>query len=117
MNRLASQRKWIRYAAEYRENYPLCIGCYAIGLEVPTEVVDHIVPHLQSDVELMWDENNLQPACKWHHDSVKAELERRYKRGQIGPGELYLNSKTAIALTRRWRKVEIGLDGWPVAGT
>jgi 5-methylcytosine-specific restriction protein A len=65
---------WDALAADFRARFPFCIGCWAIGLEVPTEVVDHIVP-LASDRQGLLDPNNLQPACKWHHDVIKRTLE------------------------------------------
>jgi len=36
-------------------------------------VVDHIIPH-KGDYKLMYDQNNLQSLCKYHHD-VKTATE------------------------------------------
>jgi 5-methylcytosine-specific restriction protein A len=108
--------EWVDASTDYRTRYPYCLGCSAIGLVVESEVVDHIIPH-GGDQDLMWDEGNWQPACAWHHNSIKAQLDRRYKRGELDASQLRLDSKTAIVLTRQQRRPLIGADGYPIDET
>jgi 5-methylcytosine-specific restriction enzyme A len=56
--------------AIFKQSHPLCLGCAAVGRVEPTAVCDHIIP-ARGDQALLWDENNWQPACRWHHDSIK----------------------------------------------
>lgn len=107
-------RQWERAAALFKVQNPLCLGCEAAGLVTATEVVDHVVPH-KGDLDLFWDRNRWQPACKWHHDVVKQQLEFRYAKGVLTEQDLWLNSSAATALTKRERSA-IGSDGWPVEG-
>ncbi|MGV6840577.1 MAG: HNH endonuclease [Planktomarina sp.] len=39
-------------------------------------VVDHIRPH-RGNLELFWDENNLQAVSKEYHDKTKQSIEKR----------------------------------------
>ena len=48
--------------------HPLCVECESQGRITPATVVDHIVPH-KGNLELFWDEGNLQTLCKQCHDS------------------------------------------------
>lgn len=105
-------RQWERSAALFKVQHPLCLGCEAVGLVSATEVVDHVVPH-KGDLDVFWDRNRWQPACKWHHDVVKQQLEHRYERGALTEADLWLNSSAAIAVTQRERNAT-GADGWPV---
>lgn len=50
----------------------------------------------------MWDPNNLQPACRWHHDLVKQRLELDYARGHATADDLKLDSAKAIKLTQHF---------------
>lgn len=69
-----------------------------MGVAAPARQVDHIVPH-KSDPLLFWDQGNWQGACDWHHDTVKQQLEAMFARGEIGAGELRLDSATALRLS------------------
>jgi 5-methylcytosine-specific restriction endonuclease McrA len=91
---------WDQASAIHRTAYPLCLGCQAVGRVVVCDVVDHIVPH-KGDARLMWDAGNWQSACRWHHDTVKQQLERSYAAGKLTTADLRLDSAAAIALTRR----------------
>jgi 5-methylcytosine-specific restriction enzyme A len=55
---------------------PLCVMCKGEVIIKSANVVDHVVPH-KKDLALFWDENNWQPLCKHHHDSVKQQQEKR----------------------------------------
>lgn len=92
---------WDRTAKAYLAEHPVCVGCAAaFDRVVAAEVVDHIEPH-KGDRRLFWSRANWQAPCRWHHDVVKARLERRFARGEIGVEDLRLDSDVAVALTRR----------------
>lgn len=90
--------RWDREAALYKRAHPLCLGCEAVGRISATEVVDHPVPH-RGDMALFWDPDNRQPACRWHHDVVKARLEALFDKGRIGNADLKLDSAVAMRMT------------------
>ncbi|MBN9472280.1 MAG: HNH endonuclease [Bosea sp.] len=91
--------RWDRASLAFKAQHPLCIGCEARGKTVPTDVVDHIVPH-RGDQDLFWDIGNWQPCCRICHDRVKARLEVMWSRGEIGASALRLTSKRAMAIGR-----------------
>lgn len=93
-------RRWDVNARAYREAHPLCLGCEALGDVRATEICDHIIPH-KGDTKLFTDPKNRQPACGWHHDVVKQQLERMYEQGIITAQDLRLDSVVAVALTRK----------------
>src|SRR5262245_16356802 len=105
--------RWPKARAEFLRGHPLCAGCLAIDKCTPADCVDHIVP-FDGDQLRFWDQSNWQPACTWHHNSVKATLENQWRAGKINAAALSLASPEAIALTKRRWKPQIGLDGWPV---
>lgn len=80
----------------------MCLGCAAVGRWEATSVTDHVVPH-KGDRVRFWDRTQWQPACAWHHDTVKQQLERLYEQGKATVADLWLNSARAIALTRELR--------------
>jgi 5-methylcytosine-specific restriction endonuclease McrA len=104
--------EWDKAALFFRRQHPLCLGCEAVGRITATEVVDHVVPH-KGDMVLFWDQSRWQPACRFHHDVVKQQLELMFARGAIAEADLWLNSSSAIAITKRERSA-IGADGWPI---
>jgi len=65
----------------------------------------------------MWDEGNWQPACFWHHNSIKALLERQWRQGKLKAADLHLNSKAAVDLTKKLHRPVVGVDGFYVPGT
>jgi 5-methylcytosine-specific restriction endonuclease McrA len=99
--------------ALFKQSHPLCLGCSAVGLVEPTTVTDHIIP-ARGDHVLLWDEANFQPACRWHHDSIKQQLERMFAEGKATVADLRLDSPRAVEMTRR-QGSHIGLDGWPLS--
>ena len=103
---------WDPVAREYKARYPLCLGCWAVGLETPTELIDHIQP-LTHDREGLLDPGNLQPCCKWHHDVVKRTLELEWKLGRLPESALRLDSMQAIKLTRDRYPIPVAEDGYP----
>lgn len=104
--------EWDKSALFFKRQHPLCLGCEAVGWITATEVVDHVVPH-KGDMVLFWDQSRWQPACRFHHDVVKQQLELMFARGAIAEADLWLNSSSAIAITKRERSA-IGADGWPI---
>lgn len=91
--------RWDAASGAYRRAHPLCLGCSAVGRVEPATVTDHVVPH-GGDHGLMWDRDNWQPACRWHHDVVKQQLEVRWRSGSLPASALRLDSREAAALTR-----------------
>jgi 5-methylcytosine-specific restriction endonuclease McrA len=90
--------RWDRASAGFKLAHPLCLGCEAIGRIMPTTVTDHVEPH-KGDMAKFWNATRWQPACGWHHDTVKQSLERRYAAGEITLDDLWLNSAAAVRLT------------------
>jgi 5-methylcytosine-specific restriction protein A len=107
---------WMAAAARFREEHPLCNGCFAIGVVRAATVVDHIVPH-DGNQELFWNEANWQPACEWHHNSIKPMLERQWRAHKISSAALRLGSTQAVALTRARHRPAVGVDGFKIPGT
>lgn len=65
---------------------PKCRFCEQANKLVPACVVDHIKPH-KGNLELFWDETNLQSLCKRCHDGTKQAAERNgYERGCAADG-------------------------------
>jgi 5-methylcytosine-specific restriction enzyme A len=94
---------WSKASDAFKAAHRFCLGCAALGIRAPTEVVDHVVPH-RGDRALFWDSRNWQPACTWHHSSVKASLEAKFDRGEISAASLWLDSAAAIELGRKSTK-------------
>lgn len=90
--------QWDRAAHSFKCDHPLCLGCEAVGVLTPTDVVDHVEPH-KGDVTLFWDVDNWQVGCAWHHDVVKKRLEAMWMRGEIETDQLRLDSAAAKRLT------------------
>jgi len=114
-SRLYHDTKWIAARSRYLAEHPHCLGCQAIGQQAQATVIDHIIPHF-GNVARFWDVANWQPCCDWHHNSIKATLEKKWLRAELQSDALALNSVEAIALTRRRWRVAIAIDGWPMGG-
>ena len=84
-----ASRRWRALRERFLMRHPLCKFCEQEGFIEVATVVDHIKPH-KGDLDLFWSEDNLQPLCKPHHDSTKAQMD---------------NGKA---------KPVIGVDGWPI---
>lgn len=93
---------WERARLQHLMEHPLCLGCEAVGVVEAAVLVDHVVPHL-GDMAAFWDRDGWQSCCRWHHDVVKQQLERRFASGEIGADALRLDSAAAQAATRRMR--------------
>lgn len=73
-------RLWRKARRLFLSQNPYCKYCKDDGRIVPAVDVDHITPH-KGDPVLFWDERNLQGLCKYHHQVVKAAVERNGKTG------------------------------------
>jgi hypothetical protein len=104
---------WDSLARDFKVRYPLCLGCWVVGLETPTEFADHLVP-LSFDRSGLLDPTNLQPACRWHHDTCKRHLELMWRLRQVSMFALRLDSACAIKYTLQNYPVPIGADGYPL---
>jgi 5-methylcytosine-specific restriction protein A len=89
----------VKAARVFKAVHPHCLGCKAVGLIVATQVVDHVEPH-KGDRVKFWNQARWQPACRWHHDRIKPRLEGMFACGSIGIDQLWLDSATAIGMTR-----------------
>jgi 5-methylcytosine-specific restriction enzyme A len=103
--------EWDRLSREFKRRCPVCLGCWVVGVETPTEIVDHIVP-LAHDQASLLDISNLQPACRWHHDNVKRSLELQWRLGQLPESALRLDGPQAKRLTRERYLIPVGVDGY-----
>ena|SRR5687767_5225131 len=106
---------WDKAAKLYRRANPLCVGCLALGRIEPATLVDHIEPH-KGDQARFNDQANWQSSCKWHHDSIKKQLEALFERNAIPAAELKLDSPKAISLSRNTPRPisAVDQDGWPI---
>jgi 5-methylcytosine-specific restriction protein A len=94
-------RRWERLARAFKREHPLCIACLAVNRVTPVQCVDHVLPH-KGDYGRMWDGNNLQPLCHWHHNVVKQRLEQMHAQGLISDRDLRMDSAKAVELTKRF---------------
>jgi 5-methylcytosine-specific restriction enzyme A len=85
--------KWQKRARLQLMQEPCCRLCAQEGRVTAAEVVDHIEPH-KGDINKFY--GPLQSLCKWHHDSVKQQMERQIERNGFSFSK------------------QIGEDGFPV---
>lgn len=105
--------RWDKASATFKQRNPLCRGCLALGRQVPTEVVDHVVPH-KGNQGVFWNTAMWQAACRWHHDVIKPRLEAMLAAGELEEAALWLDSPAAVAMSRKHPpRVAVGADGWP----
>lgn len=71
---LYNSARWKRMRARQLEAEPLCRMHSALGQLVAASVADHIKAH-RGDVELFFDNSNLQSLCKQCHDAHKQAQE------------------------------------------
>lgn len=104
--------RWDKASATFKQRHPWCLGCEAVGQRAATEIVDHVEPH-KGDQAKFWDAKMWQPACGHCHNVIKPKLERMHAAGEIAAPELWLNSATAVTLSRKHPpRRGVGLDGW-----
>ena len=68
-------RRYRRARLIFLTAHPFCTMCEAEGRTQAAVELDHIIPH-RGNKTLFWDEDNWQGLCKFHHSSVKAQIER-----------------------------------------
>ena len=61
---------WQKFRKMYLNANPLCQQCAEEGRTTTASVVDHILPMRNGGSK--YDEDNLQPLCKFHHDQKTA---------------------------------------------
>jgi hypothetical protein len=87
-----------------------------IGARNRTVIIDHVVPVIDAPDRLL-DPTNLQALCQHCHDTIKRELERRWRDGLIKTSDLDMRSDVAHTLHRKLHVPAIGIDGYPILGT
>ena len=60
---------WKRKSATFREAHPVCCECDSIGLVVPSELVDHIIPYRERP-DLALVDSNLRALCWPCHNRI-----------------------------------------------
>lgn len=65
--------RWSKVSKQYRVNHPLCVKCEENGKLTPVFCVDHIIPVVDKDDPLFWDESNWQSLCLSHHSEKTAK--------------------------------------------
>jgi 5-methylcytosine-specific restriction protein A len=103
--------QWARVAAEFKQAYPACLSCWAVGLFSPTEIVDHVVP-IADNREGRFDPDNLQPCCRWCHVNIKRALEVEWRFAGLPASELRLDSATAMRLMRQRFPLPVAVTGF-----
>lgn len=73
---LYDTKRWKALRLYHLGTEPLCRLCKQAERLVPAVVVDHIEPH-KGDVNLFFDDTNLQSLCKTCHDVSKQRQEHR----------------------------------------
>ena len=68
---LYNSRHWRKISKHFLECFPVCFVCGA-----KATIADHIIPH-RGDVELFYNEGNLQPMC-WKCHSRKTLEENNF---------------------------------------
>lgn len=71
---LYNTSRWKYISRSFLAKYPICFICGE-----KATIADHIIPH-RGDVTLFYDENNLQPLCKRHHDAKTLRENDYYRR-------------------------------------
>jgi 5-methylcytosine-specific restriction protein A len=80
--KLYKTARWQRLRRRLLSEHPLCTLCKLQGRITPATVADHIKPH-KGNLELFWDEGNLQALCKSCHDSKTAKEGRWGEKGKV----------------------------------
>lgn len=71
IERLYHRIGWYRMRRAHLDLHPWCEDCVKVGEYRIAREVDHIVPH-NGDLDLFFDDKNLQSLCKSHHSSKTA---------------------------------------------
>lgn len=84
LRKLYGTARWqrLRFSVLARDLFT-CRICGVLKSDTSLLVADHIRPH-RGDVDLFWDESNLQCLCKTCHDTVKQREEAAARRAGRG---------------------------------
>lgn len=78
---LYNTKRWKALRLYHLGTEPICRLCKQADKITPAAVVDHITPH-KGNVDLFFDDTNLQSLCKPCHDGTKQAAEHNgYERG------------------------------------
>ncbi|HKM39927.1 MAG TPA: HNH endonuclease [bacterium] len=80
--RLYKTARWQKLRKRVLSVQPLCAECGRQGRIAMATVADHIIPH-KGNLELFWDEGNLQALCKSCHDRKTAKEGRWGEKGRV----------------------------------
>ena len=73
-------KAWFVLRARHLRANPLCLMCYAKGIETKAEHVDHVTS-IKQRPDLRLDPANLQSLCGPHHDFLTATIDSGDLRG------------------------------------
>lgn len=73
---LYNSARWRGISKRFLVRYPYCFICGA-----PATVADHVIPH-RGDMNLFYDEENLQPLCTRHHNAKTLRENNYHKPGR-----------------------------------
>lgn len=68
--------RWRQTSREFLKKYPICFICGG-----KATVVDHIQPH-RGNLDLFYDDNNLQPLCQRCHSRKTLAENNYFKKGR-----------------------------------
>ena len=78
---LYDTRRWKALRLYHLGTEPICRLCKKADRITPAAVVDHVITH-KGNVDLFFDDTNLQSLCKPCHDGTKQHSEHNgYERG------------------------------------
>ena len=81
-NKFYNSRRWRKHRESYLARFPLCVVCDSKGIVTEAKVLDHIVPIRQGGD--LFDENNLQGLCWYHHNQKSGRESHKYRQSQKG---------------------------------
>lgn len=70
--------RWKKMSKDFLKKYPICFICGK-----PAKIADHITPH-RGDVNLFFNEDNLQPMCWSCHSRKTFEENNNFNKGKKG---------------------------------
>lgn len=73
---LYDTKRWKALRLYHMGTEPICRMCKQVDRITPVAVVDHVKPH-KGDIELFFDDTNLQSLCVTHHNATKQRQEHR----------------------------------------
>ena len=74
--------RWQKLRKQVLLKQPFCAECQRQGKITRATIVDHIKPH-KGNLDLFWDEENLQSLCKSCHDRKTVQEGRWTGKGRV----------------------------------